>query len=68
LFPFYENVFVQGESPVKVWSEILDLFFLGELHIFYVNREARFFSCYECDVDRLASVSFHSSFLKPVLD
>jgi hypothetical protein len=54
---------------VQVYSEIIDFFWGGgELHIVYMNRGARLFSCCECDVDRLASVSFHSPFLKPVLD
>jgi hypothetical protein len=35
-------VFVSGESPVNVQSEILDFFFLGELHNFYLNQGARF--------------------------
>jgi hypothetical protein len=26
-------VFVPGKSPVKVYPKILDMFFLGELHI-----------------------------------
>jgi hypothetical protein len=42
---------------------------LGELHVVYMDREGvSFFSCGECDVDRHDSVSFHSPFLKPVLD
>jgi hypothetical protein len=65
LFPFYENVFVPGESPLNVYSEILLL--SGELHIVDMNQWARLFSCCECDVDQLASVSFHSPFLIPVL-
>jgi hypothetical protein len=40
----------------------------GELHIVYMDQRACFFSCCESDVDRFASVSFHSSFFKPVLD
>jgi hypothetical protein len=29
MFPFCENVFVPGKSPVKVQPEILGIFFLG---------------------------------------
>jgi hypothetical protein len=65
---FFKNVIVPGESPVKVQSEILDFFFLGVLHIVYKNRGARLFSCCDRNMDGLASVSFHSPFLKPVLD
>jgi hypothetical protein len=43
-------------------------FLSGELHIVYMNRGPRFFSCCECDVDRLASVSFHFLSSLPVLD
>jgi hypothetical protein len=31
--PFRENVLVPGKSPVKVQPEILDIFFLVELHV-----------------------------------
>jgi hypothetical protein len=61
------KVFVPGKFPVKVKLEVLNVF-LGELHIIYVDLGARLFSCSECGVDRLASVSFHSPFFKPVLD
>jgi hypothetical protein len=54
LFPFSENVFELGKSPVKVQPNILDIFFLGELHIVYIERGARFSSCSEYDVDLLA--------------
>jgi hypothetical protein len=37
LFPFYENVFVPGNSPVNVQPEILYIF-LWELHIVYMDR------------------------------
>jgi hypothetical protein len=56
-------VFVSGKSPVKVHPEILDIFFLGELHIIYMDLGAHFSWCGECDTDRLRSVSFHSPFL-----
>jgi hypothetical protein len=55
-------VFEPGKSPVKVWPEILDIFFLGDLHVVYMDLgegEARF-SYGECDGDLLGSVSFHS--------
>jgi hypothetical protein len=59
---------VPGEPPVKVQPEILDVFFLAELHIVYMDRTARFSSRNECDVVRHGSVSFHSPFFKQVLD
>jgi hypothetical protein len=31
-------MFDPGKSPVKVLAEILDIFFLGELHIVYMDR------------------------------
>jgi hypothetical protein len=37
LFPFCENVFVPGKSPIKVQSEMLDIF-LGELYTVYMDR------------------------------
>jgi hypothetical protein len=36
--------FVQGKSPVSLYTEILDIFILGELHIVYMVRGARFSS------------------------
>jgi hypothetical protein len=54
LFPFCENVFVSGKSPVKVQPEILYTF-LGELHAVYMDREAGFASCSEYDVARPGS-------------
>jgi hypothetical protein len=45
-------LFVPGKSPIEVQPEILD-FFLEELHTVYMDREPRFFSCSECDLDPL---------------
>jgi hypothetical protein len=42
---------------------MLDIFFLGELHIAYMDQRARFSSCSECYMDRLRFVGFHSPFL-----
>jgi hypothetical protein len=56
-------VFVPGESPVKVYSQILDIVFLGELCVVYIDRETHFSLCGECIVDRHRSVSFYSQFL-----
>jgi hypothetical protein len=56
-------------SPVKVQPEILDIFFLGELHTVYMDRGrggASFSSFSECDVNRLGTVSFHPPFLNQV--
>jgi hypothetical protein len=61
-------VFVPGKSPVRVQPNILDIC-LGELQhvgarcVFGPGEGARLFSCGECDVDKLGSVSFHFSFL-----
>jgi hypothetical protein len=60
-------VLVPGNSSVKVQPEILDIV-LGELHVVYMDRGARFSSCDEFDVDRLGSVSFYSPFFNPILD
>jgi hypothetical protein len=54
---------VPDKSSVKVQPEILDIFFLGELHVVYMDRGgggACFYSYGECDVDRLGSVSLYS--------
>jgi hypothetical protein len=50
VFPFCENVFVPGKFPVKVQPKILDIFF-EELHVVCMDREVRFSSSGECDVD-----------------
>jgi hypothetical protein len=63
LFPFSENVFVPVKSPVKEQPEILDILFLRELHVSYMDWEARSPSYGECDMDRLGFVSFYSPFL-----
>jgi hypothetical protein len=42
-------------SPVKVQLEILDIF-LGELHIVYKDRQARFSLCGEWGVNLLGSI------------
>jgi hypothetical protein len=62
-FPFCENMFVRGKSPVKVQRQILDIIFLGELYVLYMELGARFFSYGECDVDRFGSASFYFPFL-----
>jgi hypothetical protein len=46
-----------------VQPEILDIFFLVELHVVYMDRGARFAPCGERYVDRLGFVGFHSPFL-----
>jgi hypothetical protein len=65
-------VLVPGKSHVKVQPEILDIFFLGELHVVYMDwwggGGAHFSSCGGCDVDRFGPVSFYSPLFKPVLD
>jgi hypothetical protein len=38
-FIFIYLFFLLGKSPVEVWPEILGMFFLGELHIVYMDRE-----------------------------
>jgi hypothetical protein len=53
---------VSGKSPLKMQPEILPIIFLGELNIVYMDQEARFSSCSDCDVDRLGSNSFNSPF------
>jgi hypothetical protein len=68
LFTFCENVIVPAKSPVKVYPKILDIFFLGELHIVYMDWGACFSSCSECYVDRLEFVGYGSPFFKPVLN
>jgi hypothetical protein len=40
----------------------------GSCTLFIWTRGAHFFSCCECDMDQLGTSSFHSPFLKPVLD
>jgi hypothetical protein len=55
-----------GKSSVKEQLEIVDIFFLGELDVVYMDRGAHFSSCGECD-DRFGPVSFYSQFLKLVL-
>jgi hypothetical protein len=67
-FRFVKICFAPDKSPVKVQLEILDIFFLGELHIVYMDRGARFLSYGESDVYQFGSVSFHSPFSKPVSD
>jgi hypothetical protein len=70
-FHFAKNVFVPSKSLANVHPEILDIFFMGELHIVYMDPGgggAHFSSCGECDVDRFGSVSFYSPCFKPVLD
>jgi hypothetical protein len=42
------RMFVSGKSPVQVYPEILDIFFLGELHVVYMEL---FSSCSGCDVN-----------------
>jgi hypothetical protein len=42
VFPFCENVLVPDKCPVKVQPEILDIFFLGELHIVYMDHGGTF--------------------------
>jgi hypothetical protein len=45
-----------------VQPEILDIFFLGELHIVYMDWGAHSSSCGECCTDRPESVSSYSPF------
>jgi hypothetical protein len=57
-------VFVSGKSPVKMQPEIFDIFFLGELHIVYMDRwGGHISSCGDCDVDGFGLVSFYSDCL-----
>jgi hypothetical protein len=51
----------------KYQKQILDIF-SGNLHIVYLDQEARFSLCSECYVDRRGFVSFHSPFFEPLLD
>jgi hypothetical protein len=37
MFPFCKNEFAPGKSPVKVQPEILDIFFLGEFNVVYMD-------------------------------
>jgi hypothetical protein len=67
LFPFCENVFVPGKSPVKVHAEVLDIFFLGKLCVVYKDWGARFSSCGKYDMDQLGFISFYSPFLTSFL-
>jgi hypothetical protein len=73
MFPFYENVFVPGKSPVKVQPKILDIS-LVELHIAHMDRgggggggpvSLLVLNVTWIDLDPLA---FILHFFKPVLD
>jgi hypothetical protein len=60
-------MFAPCKSPVKVQPEILVIFFLGVLHVSYMDwgggGGGKLSSGGECDMDQLGSVSFHSPFL-----
>jgi hypothetical protein len=60
LLPFGENVFLPGKQ------QILNIFFLQELHPVYMDLGVRFSSCGEYDVDRLECINFYSAFFKAV--
>jgi hypothetical protein len=59
VIPSVSNVLVPFKSPVKVQPEILYIFLGGIAYCIY-GPGAHFFSCSECDMDQLGSVSFHS--------
>jgi hypothetical protein len=52
LLPFCEYVFAPGKSPVEVQAETLDIL-LRKVYAVYMDWWAGFFSCGECDMDRL---------------
>jgi hypothetical protein len=52
LLLFCEYVFVPSKSPVKVQTKILDIL-LREVYIVYMDWQAGFCSCDECDMDLL---------------
>jgi hypothetical protein len=54
---------VPNKSSVKILPKVLDIFFVGKLHIIYMNRGTRFSSSGESDMSRIKTVGFHSTFL-----
>jgi hypothetical protein len=47
---------VPGRSPVKVQPEILGIFFLGEMHVVYVDRGTRVMNVTWIEFDPLAFI------------
>jgi hypothetical protein len=55
-FPFCKNVFASDKPPIKVHPKILHSFFLGKLHVVYMEQETSFPSCGAYDVHRHGSI------------
>jgi hypothetical protein len=56
----FAKMCVPGKAAVKMKSKVFDMVLLRCLHIIYMERWARFWSCSECHMDRLSFISFNS--------
>jgi hypothetical protein len=63
LFPSCEYAFAPGKSPVEVQPEIFDIFLSRKVFVDYMECQAGFSSCGECEMNWPGFISFYSPFL-----